>query len=475
MLQLTIALLPADVPRIDDIAIDGRVLAFVLGVSILTGLLFGVLPALRSSAQSSETSLLRVAGAMRLHLSERRLARLLAVGEVALAFALVVTAALLVTSFWRLMAVDPGFRWEQLVTATVAPPQFRYGRPELRRQFAEDLVARLRSTPGVRSAAAGRALPFAGGASGSVFAIEDRPDPATEKGEWARADIRNAITTGYLQVLGIPILEGRAFSDTDHADAPLVALVSRSLARAYWGSTSPVGARIRFPGRDQRWVTVVGVVGDIRWNNLAQERSPFSGLTTTGWLGALYVPLAQSDSSVIRVVLRTETDPQVIAPNLRSIARSVDRDTPVDDIRTSQTSIAESAARPRFMAFLLGIFAAMALFLGSIGVYGVLAHAVGRRRQEFAIRLAVGGSPRDILRGVLAEGMRLTLAGVGLGIAAGVVVTRSLSTLLFGVEPADPGILAGVALLLVAVGLLASYVPARRAMNVDPVTILQAE
>jgi len=237
----------------------------------------------------------------------------------------------------------------------------------------------------------------------------------------------------------------------------------------------PVGARIRFPGRDERWLTVVGVVGDIRWNNLAQERSSFTGLTTTGWLGTLFVPLAQFDSSVIRVVVRTEADPQPIAANLRSIVRSLDRDTPIDDIRTTEALIAESAARPRFMALLLGIFAAVALFLGSSGVYGVLAYAVGRRTQEFAIRLAVGGNARDILRGVLAEGMRLTLAGVGLGIAAAVVATRSLARLLFAVEPADPGILAGVAMLLFVVGLLASYVPARRAMNVDPVTALQTE
>jgi predicted permease len=236
LLELTVALLPVDVPRVDDIAIDGRVLAFALGVSVLTGLVFGVLPALRSSAQSGDASLLRVAGSMRLHVSERRLARLLATGELALAFVLVVTAALLITSLWKLMAVDPGFRAEQLVTAAVTPPQFRYGRPELRRQFAEDLVARLRNVQSVRSAAAGSALPFAGGASGSVFAIEGRADPTTEKGEWARADVRAAITMDYLQVLGTPMLEGRAFTDADHADTLLVALVSRSLARAHWGS-----------------------------------------------------------------------------------------------------------------------------------------------------------------------------------------------------------------------------------------------
>jgi putative ABC transport system permease protein len=475
LLELAVALLPADIPRVDNIAIDGRVLAFALGVSILTGLLCGVLPAMRSSAQSGDASLLRVAGSLRLHVSERRVARLLATGELALAFVLVAVAALLITSLWKLRAIDPGFRAEQLVSATLAPPQLRYARPELRRQFAEDLVARLRGMPGVRAAAAGNALPFAGGASGSVFAIEGRLDPATARGQSPRADVRAAITVDYLPVLSIPILDGRAFTAADHADTPLVALVSRSLARAYWRSTSPVGARIRFPGRDQRWVTVVGIVGDIKWNSLAQERSSFTGLTATGWLGTLYVPLAQSDASVIRVVLRTEADPQPIAANLRSLVKSLDSNTPVEEIRTIEASITESAARPRFTALVLGIFAAVALFLGSIGVYGVLAYAVGRRKQEFAIRLAVGGSAPHILRGVLAEGMRLTLAGVGLGLAATIVATRSLSRLLFAVEPAEPGILAGVAILLLGVGLLASYLPARRAMNVDPITALQTD
>jgi putative ABC transport system permease protein len=484
LLRATLTLLPADVPRVADITIDGMVLAFALGVSVVTGLLFGVLPALHASRSSTRLAL-GAARSAALHLPERRASRVLATAEFALAVMLVASAALLGRSLVNLLAVDPGFSAEQLVTANIAPPRQRYATPPplpqlapAYYQFVDALLERVGAAPGVRSVAAGFAAPFAGQQFGSVFAIEGRPDPATKAGDWAMADVRTPITPDFHRVLGVTVLEGRPFSNVDRADTERVAIVSRSLAHAYWGTASPVGQRIRFPGgRDAPWVRIVGVAGDIKWNNLGEERT-FSGDRATGFLRTVYIPFAQNaffNPNGVQLIVRTGADPEQLAANLRSIVRSLDRDTPVSDIRSGEAGIAESLARPRFTAFLVSAFAAMALLLGAIGVYGVLAYAVGRRTQEFAVRLALGADASAVLRGVLGEGARLTVVGVAVGLAGAFLATRALSRLLFGVAPTDPVTFGAVALILLVVGLLASYIPARRAMRVDPVAALQAE
>ena len=487
LLRFTVALLPTDVPRVPDIAIDGRVLAFALGVSLVTGVLFGILPALRAS-RSSERGALGAARALASHAAERRTSRVLATAEFALAVMLVVSAALLGRSVWNLLAVDPGFRAEQLVTANVIPARQRYtttipGPPmqvavtAAHHQFVDTLLERLAGVPGVNAVGAGFAAPFAGQQYGSVFAIEGRPDPALKQGEWSMADVRTPVSLDYLRVLGVPILEGRPFSASDRLETERVAIVSRTLARAYWGAASPVGARIRFPGPNAPWVRIVGVAGDIKWNNLGEERN-FAGERADGFLRTMYVPFAQNtffDNNGLRLVVRTTAAPEQLAANLRAIVSSLDPETPVSDIRTGEAGIAASAARPRFTAVLLGAFAGLALLLGAIGVYGVLAYAVGRRTQEFAVRLALGADAGDVLRGVMREGARLTAIGVLLGLGAAVLATRGLARLLFGVAPVDPLTFAAVGIVLFVVGLLASYLPARRAMRVDPVTALQTE
>jgi putative ABC transport system permease protein len=478
LLRLTISLLPSDVPRIQDISIDAWVLAFALGISVVTGLVFGVVPAIRVT-RTGLRSPLTVGGAAPLHVAERRASRILATIEFALAVMLVVAAGLLVKSLRNLLTVDPGYRVEQLVTANIAPPLQRYREPAAHVRFVGEVLTRLRGVPGVQSVAAGYAAPFVGIQPGSVFAIEGRPDPATKSGDWASADVRTFVSPDYLPLLGIRMLEGRTFSDVDRAAAPRVAIVSRSLAGAYWGTSSPIGARIRLPGgRDTPWITVVGVAADIKWNNLGEERNWASGAPVAGFLKTLYLPLAQTpyvDNNGVRVLLRTTGEPERIAANLRAVVHALDSDTPVSDIMAGQAAIAASVARPRFTAFLLAVFAGVALFLGAIGVYGVLAYAVGRRTQEFAVRLALGASGRDLLGGVLSEGARLTLAGVVLGLIGAFIATRALTRLLFGVAPADPGVFAAVGLLLVTIGIVASYLPARRAMRVSPLAALQSE
>jgi predicted permease len=487
LLRVTVALLPTDVPRVPDITIDRLVLAFALGVSLVTGLLFGILPALRAS-RSSERRALGATRALVSHAAERHTSRVLATAEFALAVMLVVSAALLGRSVWNLLAVDPGFRVEQLVTATVTPPRQRFATPgaplrlpamtDAYYQFVDALLERVGGVPGVGGVGAGFAAPFSGQQFGSVFAIEGRPDPALKQGEWSSADVRAPISLDYLSVLGVPMLEGRPFAATDRMGTERVAIVSRTLARAYWGAASPVGARIRFPGgADAPWVRIIGVAADIKWNNLGEERT-FAGDRADGFLHTVYLPLAQNagfDANGLRLVVRTTVPPEQFAANLRSIVSSLDRDTPVSDIRTGESGIAASVARPRFTAFLLSAFAAIALLLGAIGVYGVLAYAVGRRTQEFAVRLALGADAADVLRGVMREGARLTAAGVLLGLAAALLATRALSRLLFGVAPIDPLTFAAVGVVLFVVGLLASYLPARRAMRVNPATALQTE
>ena len=478
LLRLTISLLPADVPRIQDISIDAQVLAFALGVSVVTGLIFGIVPAIRVT-RTDLRSPLTVSGAAPLHVAERRASRVLATVEFALAVMLVVSAGLLVKSLRNLLTVDPGYRVEHLVTANIAPPQQRYRGPAAQLQFVGQVLTRLRGVPGVQSVAAGYAAPFVGTQAGGVFAIEGRPDPATKAGDWASADVRASVSPEYLPLLGLPMLAGRPLSDADHAAAPRVAIVSRSVASAYWGSSSPIGERIRLPGGPNApWITIVGVAADIKWNNLGEERNWATGAPVSGFLKTLYLPLAQTpfvDNNGIRILLRSSADPQSIVANLRAIVRSVDPDTPVSDVTSGAAAVAASVARPRFTAFVLALFAGVALFLGAIGVYGVLAYAVGRRTQEFAVRLALGASGRDLLLGVLREGVRLTLAGVAIGLVGAFIATRALTRLLFGVTPADPGVFAGVALLLVAIGIVAAYVPARRAMRVDPLAALQSE
>jgi putative ABC transport system permease protein len=484
LLRVTVGFLPPDVPRLSDIAVDGMVLAFALGVSVASGLLFGILPALRASRASNRPALRAARGAM-LPAAERRATRLLATAEFALAVVLVVSATLLGRSLWNLLMVDPGFWTDHLVTASIATPSQRYTRPGVPLQlapafyqFVDTLLARVGSMPGVRSVAMGVAAPFTGPQFGGVFSIEGRPDPAAKAGDWAMADVRTPITPEYLRVLGVPIVEGRPLTSSDRADTERVAVISRSLARMYWGTTSPIGARIRFPGGPNApWVRIVGVAADIKWTSLGEEFN-FAGERASGFLRTIYLPLAQNtfyNPNGIRLVIRTDVPPEQIAGHLRSIVGALDPDVPVSNIRTGESGIAESVARPRFTAFLLGLFAAVALFLGAIGVYGVLAYAVGRRTQELAVRLALGADASDVLRGVIGEGARLTIAGVILGLAGSLLVTRALSRLLFGIAPADPITFGAVALTLLVVGLVASYVPARRAMRVDPVAALQAE
>ncbi|MBX6365432.1 MAG: ABC transporter permease, partial [Gemmatimonadetes bacterium] len=454
--------LPADLPRAAEIGVDARVLAFALALSLATGLGFGLVPALRASAASPFGALRedgRGGGAAR-----HRLARALVVAEVALATMLVSAAGLLIKSFRRLLEVDPGFRVERVVSAAVAPPLSRYPDDVARRRFYAALLERARALPGVDAAAVAGAVPLGKGAYGSVFSIEGRPDPATETGEWPFAFPRVTAHPEYFRALGIPVVAGRAFTAADAEDAPPVVLVSRALAARYWPGGGAIGARIRFPGKDEPWRTIVGIVGDVKWDGLG-----------AAWAPALYVPLSQGGTSTARVVLRTAAAPAAVAASLRAIVAQLDPATPVSDVRAEREIVADAVARPRGAALLLGVFAALALGLGVVGVYGVLAYAVGRRTREIGVRMALGAEAGRVRRMVLAEGGRLAGAGVALGLGGSLAGRRALASLLYGVRPSDPATLLASALLLALAALLAAALPALRATRVAPAVALRAE
>ena len=340
--ELLSATLPADTPRLAEIGIDGAVLAFTAVLALLTALLFGSLPALRASGAGMEAALAeggRTAGGGR---SRRRLAGGLVVVEVALSVVLVIGAGLLVKSFLNVLRVDPGFRTENVVSAMVAPPEFRFPDDEARRDFFDGLQRRLEVLPGVVAAAATSQLPFSDGIYSSVFLIEGRPDPATRGGDWPLADAAPVVGPDFLRALGIPLLRGRGFTEGDREDSPGVVLVSEALARRYWPGEDPVGQRISFPDAPREWSTVVGVVGDVKWEALTEEGK-----------SALYVPLAQARTGPMRMVVRTTGDPRALVASLRGVVASLDAQTPVSDVRTVEQLISSSLQRPRFAMLLL--------------------------------------------------------------------------------------------------------------------------
>lgn len=455
------AWLPPDLPRADEVAIDARVLVFSSGVSLLAGVLFGLWPALRVSMARLEPALRESGRASGVSRGQRRMARVLVVAEIALAVVLVASATLLVRSFQNLTAVDPGFRTERLVTATVAPPEFRYSEPADRRAFVDRLLARVRQAPGVTLASAATGMPLGAPAYGAVFSVEGRPDPATQSGEWPFADVMASVDADYFPTMGMGVEDGRGFAASDREGAERVAIVSRSLAAQYWPGASPLGARIRLPGNSP-WLTVVGIVPDVKWSDLTDDDNR-----------SLYVPMAQGNVSSVSLVVRTADDSAALAGSLKALVAAIDRDTPVSDIRTADALVGEAAAKPRFTATLLGGFAVLALVLGAVGVYGVLAHAVSQRRQEFGVRLALGAQGGDLFRHVLGHGLAVGVAGVALGLSLAFGATRALSSMLFGVSPGDPMVFAGVGATLLAVALLASLLPALSAARVDPVIALR--
>jgi putative ABC transport system permease protein len=458
------AWLPADLPRVTEVGIDGRVLVFSLLASLAATLVFGVGPALAAGGANLSATLREGSAGAGESGKRRRLRSLLIAGETAFSFVLLVGAALLIRSFVRLQDVPLGFRPDGVLTAGMSLPRAQYAKPEQWRGFYGSLVERLRSEPGVESAAAALPLPLAGGGLNFAFTIEGRAD----EGAGANDKTANytAATPDYFRVMGVPLAAGRIFGDHDAPGAPHVCVVSSAFAHRYFPTEDPLGKRLVFGFQEPIAREIVGVVGDVKRDGLALPSQP-----------EMYVPFAQDPWWAAYAIVRTASggDPARLSSAVRADVQALDPTLPIENVAPMRSFIDDSVAQPRFRTTLLGLFGVAALLLAVLGIYGVISYSVGRRTREVGIRLALGAAPADVLRMVLWEGLALVALGLVLGLAGAFLATRSLSSLLFEVSRLDAGSWIGVAAVLLLAGLAASWIPARRATRVDPVTALRSE
>ena len=461
--QTLLAIAPMDIPRADEISIGGRGLGFALLVSVLTGLAFGLAPAIRAG-KSPLSETLKEGGGRGGEAGHRdRFRAALVVAEVALSLVLLIAAGLLIHSFWRLLQVDPGFNPEKTLAMSVTLPSSKY--PEIHQQtsFFAALMDRLGALPGVTSVGAVSDLPFGGQGSTRSFIVEGRPLP--RPGEKVDLDYR-AASPDYFRTMGIPLMKGRVFTDRDDADSSLVLVINQTMAELIWPNEEPVGQGIAFEGPEGPWFEIVGVVGDTKHFGLDEAAK-----------GAMYAPYPQKSwawMSWMTFVLRTGGEPLSLAGSVRQEIKAMDHELPIR-LRTLEQQVASSVADRRFNLLLLGLFAAIAQILAAVGIYGVMGYAVNRRAHEIGLRMALGAEVGDVLRMVVGQGMRQVLIGVTIGLAAAFALTRLMSSLLFGVSATDPVTFGGVSLILAAVAFVACYIPARRATRVDPVVALRYE
>lgn len=462
-LEVFLAIAPADIPRIGEVAIDAPVLLFTLTVAVVTGLSFGIVPALIASRQAPWTSLLhggRTVGSRR----KRRLSQSLVVAEITLTMVLVVAAALLVRSFASLAGQPPGFRTEDILTARLHVPPDRYPTVPLLEDFYRSLVERLRDVPGMEVVAMANRLPIDRGGSTRAYSVEGETEP--------RQAVHYAVVSpGYFAALEIPVLKGRAIEDADRRGAPPVTVVDEALARTVWPGEDAIGKRFRFAGTEP-WYTVVGVAGGIRGNGLARE--PEAGFYIS-YQQRLETAVELGVGRTAVLLARTRVDPSALSEALRQVVLEIDPGQPVPDIRTLEGVVSQTLGPHRFRALLVGSFAAIAIVLAMAGIYGVVSHLLGERAREFGIRKAIGATGGDILRDVLGWGLSLAALGTVLGLLGVYLLMGYLTSLLFGVTPTDPLTIAGAAAGIFAVTLLACLVPALRAVGADPLVALASE
>ena len=460
-LRVLIAMMPPDMPRIDAIGIDLRVLGFTAILAVVTGIAFGLVPALRGANRGLLSALNESSRATSTGRGHGRISSAIVIAEVAMSVVLVASSGLLIRSFIALTRVDPGFAAERVIAARISPPDRAYADVDRVRELYRLVIERASSFPGATTAAAVSPLPLRDALNGMAIRVQGQFEDM--RNALPSADHYALVTPGYVRTMGIPLIAGRDITDADDARAPAVVLVSESVARKFWPNESAVGKRIGYPWPSP-WLTIVGVVGDVKQDSLTSERTL-----------AVYRPFAQAPVASMNVVMRTTADAGVIASLLRESVRSLDATVPVSDVAAMEHVVSASMARPRFAAILITAFAAIAMLLGAIGIYGVIAYSVAQRTREIGVRMALGATPRDALWIVVRRGAWLTLAGLVLGIVSALATTRMFAGLLYGVSASDPMSFALGGLALAAVAVLACYIPARRATRVDPTIALRAD
>jgi putative ABC transport system permease protein len=446
---------------------DWRVLSFTLGVSILTGLAFGLAPAL-ASVRSNLNLVLRSGGRGGTGPRARsRLRDVLMVCEVASSAALLIGAGLLIRSLIRLQEVNPGFRTDHVLSMQLSLPQARY--PGLKvGLFYEQLLSRVTQLPGVEAAGVCRFLPLSGSDASANFQIEGQPRLGAA--DQPRAKFR-AASGDYFVALGIPLLGGRLFDSRDNQHTPKVVIINQTAARRYWPNDNPIGKRILSNFDDEQWSTIIGVVGDVKHTGLDAETNP------ENYYHYLQIPPEAMNfaEATMALVIRSSADAAAMTSAVRRELRTLDPGQPVFDVHTMQDRLYGSVAQPRFRTILISAFAGLALVLAALGLYGVVAYSVSQRTAELGIRMALGADPRSILRLVVFRAVGLAAIGLGIGVAVTLAGSRMLSRFLFGVSAADPITLASTCVIILLVALTASLVPALRAAKVDPAVALRAE
>jgi putative ABC transport system permease protein len=461
-LSALVALAPADIPRLDQTGIDGRVLAFTLGISLVTGLIFGLVPALQASKPDVNDAL-KEGGRGSTGGGGARIRNLLVVSEIALSLVLLVGAGLLIRSFMRLQQFELGFNPEHLITMRLQLPGSKYKEPKQLAGFYQQLFERIEAVPGVQSAGAISTIFLSDTPNSTNFTIEGRPAPTGVEAIEVPFD---AVSAKYFRVMGIPLISGREFDDRDAIGTPPVAIINETFANRFFPGEDPIGKRYVYggPGPNNPWITIVGVVGDMRRTGFDRPVRPET-----------FLPNSQDPDNALTIVARTSGDPASFAGMLRDQVWSIDREQSVYDIKTMDQTLAEMLSQRRFNMLLLGIFASVALLLAALGIYGVISYSVSQRTHEIGIRMAMGAQSRDVLSLVVRHGLVLTGTGIAAGLIASFGLTRLMATLLYGVSATDPVTFIAIPVVLAGVALGACFVPARRAAKVDPIEALRYE
>jgi putative ABC transport system permease protein len=462
-LNVLIAAAPQELPRLNQIGIDGRVLGFSLVVSVLTAVIFGLVPALQASKPDLNESLKEGGRGATTGTQGRRVRNALVVAEVAIALVLLIGAGLMIRSFLHLQRTDVGFNPDNLLTMRVQLSGTKYREGTAVSTFYQQLLERVEALPGVKAAGAVSAIFLSKTPNSTNFSIEGRPDPPPQERVEVPVD---SVSPGLFETMQVRLIRGRFFENRDAREAPRVVIINETMARRFWPGEDPLGRRMKYgdSSSEDQWKEIVGIVADVRRTGFDDEVRPET-----------FLPHAQASSGAMTLVIRTDSAPLELAATARAAVRDIDRDQPVFDIKTMDETLGNMMAQRRLNMILFAIFAALALVLASVGIYGIISHSVTQRTHELGVRMALGARAVDVLKLVLRQGMGLSLAGIAIGLIASFLLTRVMSSFLYGVSATDPLTFVAIALVLALVALVASYIPARRATKVDPIVALRYE